>query len=343
MAESFNSLDSRTTDGRLAWDKYIYGSKNWKDIVLTVGKNTFLFQKKGNKLTQLAEIAAGEEITLLSNKFVLVDQSKYAHAKYKKREGYVPLKALRKPTNFKPTAYEAEVVDMINKFIRQNQNIPIDIKIAGDNIIYKKIAGAKQVDIDIKRKGGITADPKADIILYQDKNDLLTSKNIFVSHKKEGGASAFQQYGGLSKKAGEDLYTHPETIKFLKAVANNIEDGELKTPMFMKIKDNLLKNMAIFGPDYGSSFGLQHVQVIGQGTSKLTPLKKENTYELSFSDHTVLSGNLTDFVGDYLPVFGARYAAGRGFELDGIRYDGARVGIFPYALIGARTGIIEVK
>lgn len=337
-------LGQRTTSGELAWDKYVYKNKNWKDLNLVLEKDTELGKKVGTKLTKVADVSKGTSIKLKSNITSSIAGKKYASVTINRKDGFIPISTIRKPTNFAPTGYEAEVVSLINKHIAQNNNIPIDIKIKGDTKIYKGISGAIQVDTNIKRQGGVSADPKADIILYINKKDILSSKNIFISHKKEGGPEAFQQYGGLTEKAGSDIYGHPETKKFLKAVAKNIDPKEgLKNPMFMKVKDNTLKNMSIYGPDYGSAYGLQHVQLIGQGLPKLTPTKKENVYELDFSSHMSISGDLSHFGGGYTPVFGATFRAGRGFEIDGKRYDGARVGIYPSKLIETRGGVTEVK
>lgn len=337
------SLADKTTSGELAWDKYVYKNKNWKELNLEIEKNGELLKRKGNSLEKLLDVSKGQRLKVKSNIATTIAGKKYASVIINKKEGFIALGAIRKPTNFTPTGYEVEVVNMINKVIANNNNIPIDIKIKGSNKVYKGISGAIQVDTNIKRAAGASADPKADIILYVDKKRLLAPNNIYISHKKEGGPEAFQQYGGLTEKAGIEIYNHPETKKFLKAVANNIGDEGLQNPMFMRVKDSSLKNMSIYGPEYHKGFGVQHVQLIGQGLPKLTPTKKENVWELDFSSHMSISGNLSHFDGGYTPVFGATFRAGRGFELNGKRYDGARVGIYPIKLIETRGGAKEVK
>jgi hypothetical protein len=337
------SLNDKTTSGELAWDKYIKKNKNWTQLELEVEKNDDLSKRKGIKLEKIAEVSKGQKLKLKSSVYTVINGKKYAQVNINRKDGLLSIASIRKPTNFAPTGYEVEVVNMINKVISQNSGIPIDIKIKGTSKIYKGISGAIQVDTNIKRSAGVSADPKADIILYVDKRQLLSPNNIYISHKKEGGPEAFQQYGGLTEKAGEQIYNHPETKKFLKEVIKNIGDEGLETPMFMKVKDNSLKNMSIYGPNFASRYGLQHVQIIGQGLPKLTPTKKENVWELDFSSHMSVSGNLSHFTGGYTPVFGATYRAGRGFELNGKRYDGARVGIYPIKLIETRGGVKEVK
>jgi hypothetical protein len=337
-------LGGRTTSGELAWDKYVHKNKKWKELKLEVERDGELLKKTGSKLERIISVSKGTTIQLKSNLASNLMGKKYATVVINRKEGLILISSIRKPTNFAPTGYETEVVNLINKHIAQNNNIPIDIMIKGTNKTYKGISGAIQVDTQIKRQGGVSADPKADIILYVDKKNILSPNNIFISHKKEGGPEAFQQYGGLTEKAGEEIYNHPETKKFLKAVAKNIDPEKgLRNPMFMKVKDNKLKNMSIYGPEFTGKYGLQHVQLIGQGLPKLTPTKKENVYVLDFTSHMSISGNLSHFGGGYTPVFGATFRAGRGFELDGKRYDGARVGIYPIKLIETRGGVTEVK
>lgn len=336
------SLSGRTTSGESAWRKYIYTNKNWKELNLEAETNGSLVKRVGSKTETILEFDKGTPIKLTSNMETIISGKKFAKVIINKKEGLASLSSIRKPTNFNPTGYEVEVVSMINNVIAQNNNIPIDIKIKGDNVVYEKIYGAIQVDTKIKRSAGIKSDPKADIILYTDKNKLDSPKNIYISHKKEGGPEAFQQYGGLSPSAGLQIYNHSETKKFLKAVAKNIKDDQLQNPMFMKVKDSRLKNLSIYGPDFGKQFGLQHTQIIGQGKSILRTTRKENLWELDFSSHMSLSGRLDHFDGDYTPVFAATYRAGRGFEIDGVRYSGARVGIYPIKLIATRGGVQEI-
>ncbi len=340
------SLGTKTTSGELAWDKYVLRNKNWKELALVTEVVTALLKKSGRTVEEVVDLPKGQPIKLKSEKTQIVGTKKYATVtvtvKNKKLDGLLPITAIRKPTASSPTAYEVEVVNAINKVIASNGNAPIDVKIKGSAKVYKGIAGAIQVDTSIKRLGGVTSDPKADIILYVDKKQLLSPKNIYISHKKEGGPEAFQQYGGLSEKSGDIIYNHPETKKFLKAVAKNVGKNGLKNPMFMKVKDNSLKNMAIYGPDYGKGFSLQHTQIIGQGLPKLT-IDSKGIATLDFTSHMSISGNLSHFTEGYTPVFGATFRAGRGFMLDGKRYDGVRVGIYPMKLISSRGGVQEIE
>lgn len=338
------NLGDRTTSGELAWDKYVSKNKSWADLTLSIEKDTELLTKKGVNMVSISDLPQGEQITLKNNRVTVFKSKKYATVAYGRKTGFVDIKAIRKPTTFKPTSYEAEVVDMINTFISKCGGVPINIKLKGDSKTYKGITGAIQVNTEIKRAAGVSSDPKADIILYVDKNKLAATNNIYISHKKEGGPEAFQQYGGLSSAAGELIYTHPETKKFLKQVAGYISDDKLEKPLFKRVKNDALKNMSIFGPDYNTGrHSLQHATCIGQGKPIMKVLRGENNYELDFSSHMSLSGDLSNFGGDYTPVFGATYRAGRGFDFEGKRYSGARVGIYPMKLVAGRGGAEELS
>lgn len=236
--------------------------------------------------------------------------------------------------------YEVAVVNAVNAFVKEKKG-NVDIHLEG--IGTYAITGAVQVDSSIKRAGGAMADPKADIILYQSADDYLNSGNIFISHKKDGGPEAFQQYGGLTETAGRQIYTHRQVQQFLSELVPYIGDEGLVQPVMKKITDATLMNMSIFGPDYlpgKKTFGLQNVQLIGQGLPTFKPYsRKKNTYTMEFP-HMALNGDLTFFRGGYEPVFGATYRRGRGFTLSGHRYDGVRVGIYPKALMATRKNLV---
>jgi hypothetical protein len=337
------SLGGKTTSGELAWDKYVGKNKNWKELKLETENDTDLFARKGADVASVKKLPKGTSFVLKSATFTTIKNKKYASVTVANKAGFININDIRKPTSFKPTGYETEVVNMINNFIKQRGNAPIDIKLKGDSKVYKGITGAIQVDTNIKRAAGVSSDPKADIILYVDKNKLDSTRNIYISHKKEGGPEAFQQYGGLTMAAGEEIYNHPETKAFMKQVIGYIKGDQLQQPLYKKIKSIPLKNMSIYGPDYNKSNSLQHVNCIGQGLPVLKPTRKENEFELDFSSHMSISGDLSHFTEGYVPVFGATYRAGRGFEFEGKRYSGARVGIYPVKLIAGRGGVVELK
>ena len=334
-------LGSMTTDKRLAFDKYVTQNKRLNEIEFEIEKNqtAILFERKGTILSPKEELKAGMKIRIIDPKLFIQNNQKYAQVQYKTIKGVILINKIRKPTGGNGTQYEDEVVDAINEYIKKAGGV-INIKLKGDNIIYKDIRYAVKVDTPLKNRGGVKGDPKADIILCSDIKNPLVSTSIYISHKKEGGPEAFQQYGGLSKQAGEQIYNHPLVQKFLLSITQYIKDEKLTNPIMMKFNDKELANLSIYGPDYGKRFSLNHTQLIGQGKPVFKSINDDQYIELSFSSHISLSGNLTHFNGGYTPVFGATFRAGRGFDINNKRYNGARVAIYPEKLISTRSNLI---
>ena len=335
------TLSGKTTSGELAFDKYVAKNPRFHEIEYQIEEKmtgSFL-QKKGTRYQSIEELKAGTNFSIVKNKIHVIDKGNYAEVKYKNRIGYIAIGQIRKPTKGNGTAYEDEVVDELNRIFLEIGR-PIDIQVGSKR--FKNLCYAIKVDSSLKRRGGVSSDPKADIIICENQKDPFQGTPIYISHKKEGGPEAFQQYGGLTEVAGKNIYNHPEVQNFLLQAANYVENDKLTAPLLMKIIDNKLKNMSIYGPDYGRAFSLQHTQLIGQGRPILKK-KSEKVYELTFSSHMSISGDLSHFTGGYNPVFGATFRAGRGYTINNTRISGIRVGIYPEKLIASRVGLIELS
>jgi hypothetical protein len=337
-------LSQKATDGRLSFVKYVTENKKFLETEYVTEKKTYLFIKKalqavpGNK-----EYKEGTKLEITDPKLYIFNDRKMAKVKIGGLSGFLPINAIRKPTGGNGTQYEDEIVDAVNAFIKEAGR-PINIKLKGDSKIYKDILYAVKVDASIKQKAGVRGDPKADIILCKDDKNPTAVGSIYISHKKEGGPEAFQQYGGLSEQAGVEIYNHPLTQRFLKEVGMIIGDNnQLPHPVMALFNDNNLANMSIYGPDYGKEFSVQHTQIIGQGKIVFNRKNNGELYELDFTSHMSLSGDLSHFVGGYLPVFGATFRAGRGFDYKGKRYNGARVAIYPQKLMATRSQLKTLK
>lgn len=335
-------LSDKATDGRMSFVKYVTENKRLGEIEFEIEKNKTgtLFKQSGNSLSSVKELKSGTKLKIVDKKLYEVFGMKLAKVSVGALAGMVPINVIRKPTGGNGTQYEDEVVDTINAYIL-NAGGKIDIKLKGDTKIYKDISFAVKVDAALKRAGGVRGDPKADIILCKDKSNPLAKGSIYISHKKEGGPEAFQQYGGLSEQAGIEIYNHKLVQKFLGEVSKFIEGNKLGAPVMGTFSDPVLANMSIYGPDYGKEFSLQHTQLIGQGKPDMRQMGKH--VELYFPNHMGLSGDLSHFSGEYLPVFGATYREGRGFDYKGTRYNGARVAIYPQKLMATRSGLVQVK
>ena len=339
-------LGSRATDGRLSFQKYVTDNKRFKEIEYEIekGRVATLVSAGGDPVADT--IRPGTKLKILSPDSTLIGGKKYAHVEVNRKTGYIAINMIRKPTGGNGTQYEDEVVDAINNYILECGGV-INMKLAGDTKIYTNLTVAVKVDTTIKRQGGARGDPKADIIVCRDKKNPLGAGSVYISHKKEGGPEAFQQYGGLTEQAGLLIYANPLTQKFLGVVGEALQMGKLTAlpyPIMGTFKDDYLANMSIYGPDFGKQFSLQHTQLIGQGHPVFKRIRDE-LYELSFSSHMSLSGDLSHFTGGYTPVFGATFRAGRGFVYKGVRYSGARVAIYPQKLMATRGSLktVEIK
>lgn len=159
--------------------------------------------------------------------------------------------------------------------------------------------------------------PKSDFHLL-DKN---RKEIVWISHKDGSTAKDFQQWGGMSNKSEPEIFNHKETQQFIKDVqklTNNVMP--VATTYARKIKDNRLKNLAIYGNQFGQSLGRQNVTLLIQGPIKLT--KSGSSYVIT-GYHTHVNGDVIG--GDFEPVFMAIYKGDR----DNFGVKGARFAIQP--------------
>jgi len=339
-------LSSQTTDKQLSFTKYVTNNKRLKDIDFEIDKGleAVLYTKSGitYAVSDAPNLKPGEKFKITDTKLYDPMKLKLAKVAYKNRTYFAQISKIRKPTGGNGTQYEDEVVDSLNSYIKDAGGV-VTFVLKGDNRLYRDMRYAVKVDSRIKSSGGVKGDPKADIIICADIKNPTAKGSIYISHKKEGGPEAFQQYGGLSKQAGEHIFNHPLTQKFLKAAAGNITGDKLTSPLMMTFDDKELSNLSIYGPEYGKAFSLQNTQLIGQGSPRYDYSASKDITTLDFSSHMSLNGDLSHFVGGYEPVFGATYRAGRGFDFEGKRYSGARVALYPKNLMQTRSKLITFK
>lgn len=193
----------------------------------------------------------------------------------------------------------------------------------------------------------LKGDPKADIALI-DKDDEQVA---FISHKKAGGASAFQQYGGLSEKSGIDVYMNSLVKDFVNDVSNylnsrGLDDVAQPGMSFLRALPNSeeakkLIGKSIYGKDWvvgSKNFGENFVNCIGQGDPELK--KKGKIYELDFSDNMHTYDDLSwAFIGDYKACLGATYRLGRQIKSESVTIKNLRGGIYPVAMLSGRNYI----
>tara|TARA_B100000287_G_scaffold281547_1_gene265310 strand:- start:4966 stop:5976 length:1011 start_codon:yes stop_codon:yes gene_type:complete len=329
---------------RKHFEQYIGSNPKFDQLEFTLAENAVLWDENRNSIQCTCK--EGWKVKALSQKLVKVGKPAANGSLFEvikgngqKQKGYLRLDAVMKPASGDGSGkdrLEAEKVAMarLDKILKDKFKTQGPVSICTPFGTYDNCCGVNEI------KGT----PKADFAIHNHKGENM----IFISHKKQGGAKAFQQYGGLTKKAGTQISEHKETIDFLRQTAQYIQDDALQVPTYKDVNDPKLVAMAIFGPQAGGQkFGVNNCQVIGQGEAKLLPKRKEmNCYDLEY-DHTVWQKS-TDikkhFMSgqEYRAVFAATYRLGRGFWVDDEQFSGARVGIYPKSLVTGRTNATEL-
>jgi hypothetical protein len=367
------------------WNKYIKNNKEWKKLELEIEKVSNksvpdFFQNNSQKKypPSSKKLKLTDKLKLTSKETKTIDGLIYAQVKVGTYVGLVNLNRIRKPTGNRANVMAAEeaAIRDLNKIFKAlvKKQGPINIKVKGSKRIFNNCVGVRNVSEQVHIPGIGKREAKSDFnIIDADGNDV-----IFISHKKTGGAKAFQQYGGTtpaagstkmkeetngpSEWAGNVIEQHKEVQSFLGQVARRYDNagGTLPNPMYKIIKDKHLIMMSVFGPEYKANgpqnFSIDNVNVIGQGKPVLSPTNTSdwsspigNLYILTFTDHMVISGDSRNqfMSGDYAAVLGVRKENKKGFNYGKgekrKRYANARTGIFPKVYFENRTGVEKLK
>ena len=180
--------------------------------------------------------------------------------------------------------------DQIKALLIENDVDYITINING---YHQKVDGVKSTP----------GTPKSDF------NFTFKGKNVlFISHKAGTKARHHQQYGGTTCTSGKEICEHPEVKNFVQMLKQKYPDRMPPgSSNYLKIEDNELKKLSVFGMDYGKEYGNNNVNVLLQGRVEIVPDGDE--YKLTAS-HIVYNGDLP--IGPYEPVLYARYSGSRG-------------------------------
>lgn len=167
---------------------------------------------------------------------------------------------------------------------------------------------------DVYSAASTPGTPKSDFHLI----DIDGKEIVWISHKDGKTPKDFQQWGGLSEKKEPTINRHKETQAFIndiktKEYPNN--DFPRATTLAREIEDPKLKNMSIYGNDFGKQFGRQNVTLLLQGNIKLVQTGDHFILE---SFHTHLNGERMS--PEFEPVFLAIYKGDRSdFGIKGVR------------------------
>ena len=224
-----------------------------------------------------------------------------------------------------------QLQDLIDKTLDKSKESSLTVKIQDKNgktiIEYDDITG-----IETQNKiGGL--DPKADFVLVRKKKP-----SVFISHKDGSKPNDFGQWGGVSAKAGDDIYNHPEVRDFVKTLkeseyveidANGNYSLKPGLTVGRKINKPELKLLGVFGKEY-EPYGPgapENVDLVAQGHFNLTLDETDGKYILKANHMMVRQDFDGDFGIGYEPILIARFATER--MNHGIK--GARISIYPIA------------
>lgn len=159
--------------------------------------------------------------------------------------------------------------------------------------------------------------PKSDFHLVdQDGKEL-----VWISHKDGKTEKDFQQWGGVSQRVEPKIFSHKEVQAFSKELQGLFPNGiPNATTVARDIKDKNLKQLSVYGNEFGGPLGRQNTSLMLQGAIKVA--KKGAAYDIS-AYHTHLNGD--DMDGGYEPVLMAIYKGDR----SDLGIKGARVVIAP--------------
>lgn len=144
----------------------------------------------------------------------------------------------------------------------------------------------------------------------------------WISHKDGSTERDFQQWGGMSERVEPKIFGHPETQKFINDMLKLYPKGlPSATTVARKIKNLQLKNMAVYGNEFGGNYSRQNVTLMLQGSVLLS--KNGSSYRITATN---THDNGDTMSGGYEPVFMAIYKGDRSDF--GIK--GTRVVIAPY-------------
>jgi hypothetical protein len=175
-------------------------------------------------------------------------------------------------------------------------------KLNKDIAAVMKETGMPYVSIRVKNKThkvvkavSTPGTPKSDFHLV----DINDKEVVWISHKDGKNEKGFSQWGGVSEKEVK-VAAHSEVQRFIADIKSKFGKTGVppRTTVARKIRDKKLKNMAVFGVDYGGPEGRQNTSVMLQGTVGLK--KAGKTYTLDASTHVGYGGETP--TGGYEPV-----------------------------------------
>lgn len=134
--------------------------------------------------------------------------------------------------------------------------------------------------------------------------DLTNKEIVWISHKDGKKATDFQQWSGMTEKGiieDKEIKDFIESVKIVYPLG--IDKG---ITVGRTIENKALRMKAVYGIDYGSTFGKQNVTMVAQGPIDIT---KSGSYYRVCSNHVLLNGE--EPKNDYEPIMVAMFRSDR--------------------------------
>ena len=239
------------------------------------------------------------------------------------------------------TSLEQQILYEINTKLEElGSGAPVDLTIQGDTTKYEKIIGF------IPGSSGVHADF---VGIDQDGE-----QKCFISHKDGQRAKDFQQYSGISSKAGDNIHNAKETKRFREIIANK-ESSDFDNQSFsLDIKSNpQLQIRSVLGPNWnggGTDPGEDNCTHFMQGYVDVIKQDEYNKGKLAqitirFGVKNIHASDINSFIMDdnYAPTLGARKTnEDRSVTFEDKEVEKVRGGIFSSAYIKGRPNNIEL-
>ena len=249
------------------------------------------------------------------------------------------------PTKFQnrspDTSEEYDIIYKINTQIQKlgNQD-SVNLIVQGVGKPYKNIIGV------MPGPSGAHAD-----FVGVDKNG---DEQFFISHKEGSSASAFQQYSGISSKAGDSIHNHEETKKFREIIASKKEQDFDNQSFSQDIVKRNLKVRAVLGPEWqsGGDSGYNNVSHFMQGKVSISQVKSKGeatnkaVLRLRFNHKNIQASSIGSLINsnDYEPTLGARRGENtRSVIFGNNEVRSVRGGIFSSAYIKGRRNNVDLS
>jgi hypothetical protein len=205
---------------------------------------------------------------------------------------FIPLAMLYKDSDFSTRTQDTTAKQ--DKQISNIENMLEEIK-NKNNIDYVRVSINNNI-YSVTQVRRINEKSKADLCFI----DLNGKEVGFVSHKDGNSPRSFQQWSGTSNRFQPEIFEHHETIEFIKTLKDKFPGGlPAASTVARRIQDDRLKNLAVFGNDFGKLFGNNNVEAVMQGE---LILRKYQDYYILFGSHYTINNGILPLYG-YDPVF----------------------------------------